>query len=71
MNGPRRFVVLKPGLVASGEELAAFMRPKFAKWWPPDKYVFVDSIPRTSTGKFLKRDLRKRIAEAGELAGAG
>ena len=33
----------------------------FAKWWLPDDYVFVDEIPRTSTGKFLKSALRERF----------
>ena len=45
---PLAVVVLKPGMTASGEELAAFISPKFARWWLPDKYVFVDTIPRTS-----------------------
>jgi fatty-acyl-CoA synthase len=52
---PVAAVVLKPGMAASGEELAAFIAPKFAKWWLPDKYVFLDSIPRTSTGKQCRR----------------
>jgi len=61
---PRAFVVLKPGAVATGEEIAKFIAPKFAKWWLPDDYVFVDAIPRTSTGKFLKRALREKAVSA-------
>jgi fatty-acyl-CoA synthase len=59
---PVAFVVLKPGATASAEEIARFLEPKFAKWWLPDDYRFVDAIPRTSTGKFLKRALREKLA---------
>ncbi len=67
---PVAFVVLKPGAAASAEEIADFIEPKFAKWWLPDNYIFVDAIPRTSTGKFLKRELREKMA-ARKLAEAG
>ncbi len=59
---PIAYVVLKANMAASGEEIAKFIEPKFAKWWLPDDYIFVDAIPRTSTGKFLKRELRERVA---------
>jgi len=59
---PIAFVVLKPGAAASAEEIARFIAPRFAKWWLPDHYIFVDAIPRTSTGKFLKRELREKVA---------
>jgi len=59
---PMAFVVLKPGMEASGEEISAFIACKFPRWWLPDEYRFLDAIPRTSTGKFLKRALRHQIA---------
>jgi fatty-acyl-CoA synthase len=59
---PVAFVVLKRGATASGEEISRFIAPQFAKWWLPDDYIFVDAIPRTSTGKFLKRVLREKAA---------
>ncbi|MBW1715349.1 MAG: long-chain-fatty-acid--CoA ligase [Deltaproteobacteria bacterium] len=31
---------------------------KILKWWIPDKFVFVDQIPRTSVGKFDKKVMR-------------
>jgi fatty-acyl-CoA synthase len=58
---PLAFVVLKPGMAASGEEIKAFIAGKFPRWWLPDEYRFLDAIPRTSTGKFLKRALRQQI----------
>ena len=61
---PMAFVVVKPGMTLSANEIEEFIAPKFAKWWLPDEYVFVDAIPRTSTGKFLKRALREMAANA-------
>jgi len=43
--------------------LRAFLEPKFAKWWLPDAFVFVNEIPRTSTGKFLKAQLREQYKD--------
>ena len=31
---------------------------KILKWWIPDRFVFVDQIPRTSVGKFDKKVMR-------------
>jgi fatty-acyl-CoA synthase len=59
---PLAVVVLKPGARATGEEINKFLAGKFAKWWLPDAYEFVDQIPRTSTGKFLKSKLREQYA---------
>lgn len=57
---PLAAVVLKEGMSATPEELRAHLEPKFAKWWLPDAFVFVDEIPRTSTGKFMKSRLREQ-----------
>ena len=32
------------------------------KWWLPDDVVFVDEVPKTSVGKFSKKDLRDKFA---------
>jgi fatty-acyl-CoA synthase len=55
---PLAVVVLKPGASTTPAELLDFLRPKFAKFWIPDDVVFTDALPRTSTGKFLKSQLR-------------
>jgi len=34
---------------------------RFAKWWLPDYVVFINEIPRTSAGKFLKRKLKDDV----------
>jgi fatty-acyl-CoA synthase len=56
---PIAAVVLKKDQQTSKAELARHLEGHFAKFWLPDAYVFVDQIPRTSTGKFLKTKLRE------------
>lgn len=58
---PLAAVVLKKDAKASEEDLRAYLEPKFAKWWLPDGFVFLDEIPRTSSGKFLKAKLREQF----------
>ncbi len=48
----------------SDQELAAFLAPQFADWWLPDAYRWVEAIPRTATGKFLKAALREQFRDA-------
>jgi len=57
---PLACVVLRPDSVGkvTEEELAQFLQDKVAKWWIPERFVFVDEIPKTSVGKFAKRSLR-------------
>lgn len=58
---PLAAIVLKEGASATPEDLTQFLEPRFAKWWLPDAYVFIAEIPRTSTGKFLKSQLREQF----------
>ncbi|WP_437730924.1 long-chain fatty acid--CoA ligase [Sorangium sp. So ce1335] len=60
---PLAAVVLRPGQVASKDELRAHLEPRFAKFWLPDEVLFVERIPRTSTGKFLKSKLRDEFGD--------
>ena len=61
LERPVAYVVRDPE--AEGEvgeaELLAWLGPKFAKWWLPDRFVFVEEIPKTGVGKFNKRALRE------------
>ncbi len=59
---PLAAVVLREGARASPEELRDFLAPHFAAFWLPDAFVFLDAIPRTGAGKFLKSALRERYA---------
>ena len=43
------------------EEIIKFLENKVAKWWLPDEVVFLKEIPKTSVGKFSKKELRKIV----------
>jgi fatty-acyl-CoA synthase len=59
MERPLACVVLKKDASATKDELREHLKGKFAAWWLPDDIVFIDAIPRTSTGKFQKLKLRE------------
>ena len=57
---PLACVVAKPGQTPQVEELAAhLLKMGFAKWQVPERYEWIASVPRTSTGKFYKLKLRE------------
>jgi fatty-acyl-CoA synthase len=60
---PIAAVVLKPGAEAGADELRAYLAPRFAKFWLPDAFVFIEALPRTSTGKCRKTELRERFRD--------
>jgi fatty-acyl-CoA synthase len=60
---PIAAITLKQGQSASKEELDAHLADKFPKFHLPDAYVFVEQVPRTSTGKFAKLKLREQYGE--------
>jgi fatty-acyl-CoA synthase len=61
---PLGVVVLREGCQVSPDELREHLAKHFAKWQLPDRFEFVDQIPRTATGKFKKTDLRERFVGA-------
>ncbi|MBM7278013.1 long-chain fatty acid--CoA ligase [Gordonia rubripertincta] len=46
-------------------ELKEFLAQRFAKWWIPDEFLIIDRIPKTSVGKFNKKELRALHAAEG------
>ncbi|MFK4105175.1 long-chain fatty acid--CoA ligase [Streptomyces sp. NPDC019531] len=62
---PRAFVVLRSGTDAGPEELREFCRARLAKFKVPARFDFVDELPRTPSGKVLKRTLRDLPVEEG------
>jgi fatty-acyl-CoA synthase len=57
---PKALVVLKPNAVATEPELIEFCRLHLAHYKCPRSFEFVVSLPKTGTGKILKKDLRKK-----------
>jgi len=55
----KAFVVKRPGAEVTPEELIAFARERIAGYKVPRSIDFVAALPRTPTGKILKRELRK------------
>ena len=60
---PLAVVVLREGAAATPDELREFLAPDFAKWWLPDRFEFVDELPKTAVGKFRKTALREQFAK--------
>lgn len=63
LERPLACVVLKEDATATKEQLLQFIEQDFAKWWLPDDIVFLDEIPKTSVGKFLKAKLREDLKD--------
>jgi acyl-CoA synthetase (AMP-forming)/AMP-acid ligase II len=60
---PVAAVVLREGHEELDEEtLRNWLSKKLAKWQLPDRILFLEAIPRSGVGKFLKRELRARYA---------
>jgi fatty-acyl-CoA synthase len=59
---PVAAVVAREGAGSDEAALRTWLGERVAKWWVPDRVLFLDAIPRTGVGKFRKRDLRERFA---------
>ena len=57
---PKAVVVRKPGAELTEAELIEFCRSRLAHYKCPQSVTFLDSLPKTGTGKILKRELRKQ-----------
>jgi fatty-acyl-CoA synthase len=56
---PKALVVRKPGAHLTEPELLEFCRTRLAHYKCPQSIAFLESLPKTGTGKILKRELRK------------
>ncbi len=59
----RAFLVLKEGESASDEQLRDFLAARLAGYKIPKVYTRVKALPRTASGKLLKRQLRDQPVE--------
>ncbi|MEI7517659.1 MAG: fatty acid--CoA ligase [Mycobacteriaceae bacterium] len=60
---PLAAVVLQDGTELTPGELRDFLSDKVARWWLPERWTFIDEIPRTSVGKYDKKTIRARYAD--------
>jgi fatty-acyl-CoA synthase len=56
----KALVTLKPGASTTADELLEFCRGRLAHYKCPRSVEFVDTLPKTGTGKILKKELRKK-----------
>jgi len=56
---PLAAVVLRSGAEVSAEKLRAFMTEQIPRWQLPERWCFVAEVPKTSVGKFSKRQMRE------------
>jgi acyl-coenzyme A synthetase/AMP-(fatty) acid ligase len=64
----KAYVVLLPGKTISSDELIEYCRDKIATYKLPREVVFVNELPRTPTGKLLRRVLRQKEPQSPEAA---
>jgi len=60
---PLALVVLREGSACTLQAIHEHLAPHFPKWWLPDGAEFVSAIPKTSVGKFQKREIRDRYRD--------
>jgi fatty-acyl-CoA synthase len=63
---PLASVVIREGAKADPGELREFLADKVTQWQVPERWAFIEAVPKTSVGKFDKKQVRARYA-AGEL----
>lgn len=62
------FCVLRPGMNVDADTLTALCRERLSRYKVPKQIRFVDSLPRNSMGKVLRRELRARLMAEGPTA---
>jgi fatty-acyl-CoA synthase len=60
---PLAAVVFKKDADVTVHELRKFLCDRVVRWWLPERWTFIDEVPKTSVGKFDKKLIRSRYAE--------
>jgi acyl-CoA synthetase (AMP-forming)/AMP-acid ligase II len=63
---PKALVVLKPNTASTEADLIEFCRGRLSHYKCPRSFEFVESLPKTGTGKVLKKELRKKYWQGSE-----
>ena len=57
---PKAFVQLRPNATATADELMAFVKERISDYKRVREVEFIDKVPRTASGKILRRELAER-----------
>ncbi len=60
---PMVLAVRKAGSALSADELRDWLAPRIARWWLPERILFVEALPHTATGKLDKVAIRRLHGE--------
>jgi fatty-acyl-CoA synthase len=60
---PLAAVVRAPGTSVTAKELHDFLAGRVAEWQLPERWTFIDEVPKTSVGKFDKKTVRQHYAD--------
>jgi fatty-acyl-CoA synthase len=60
---PLATVVVRDGAAPTVEELRAFLAERIARWQLPQRWAFIEAVPRTSVGKYDKKLVRSWYAD--------
>src|ERR1700761_2157180 len=60
---PLAVILPREGSGVGASDLRKFLADKVVRWWLPERWTFVDEIPRTSVGKYDKKTIRSRYAD--------
>jgi fatty-acyl-CoA synthase len=63
---PKALIVMKPGVTATETEILEFCRSHLTHYKCPRTVEFLETLPRTGTGKVLKKGLRKKYWSGSE-----
>ncbi|GGF99076.1 fatty-acyl-CoA synthase [Rhodococcoides trifolii] len=58
-------VVVRDGQSVTADELRTFLDGRVAHWQLPERWTFIDEVPKTSVGKYDKKRLRSQHADGG------
>jgi fatty-acyl-CoA synthase len=60
---PMVAVVRGEGSSVTADELVKYLDGRVSKWWVPERWTFIDELPKTSVGKFDKKVIRAQHAD--------
>jgi fatty-acyl-CoA synthase len=60
---PLATVVIREGQTATVDELRDYLSASIARWQLPERWAFIEQVPKTSVGKFDKKRVRAQYAD--------